>query len=181
MRKGRESAFCGRWGKNGECIANSKDTPHCKKDPIDVFSEMKLRGLVPSFHIHVMYLLAICIFPRSVHLFCCSKIGRPILGVFKSPTDTWLSRIGNETAHFILEIFVLNFRYSVFAVREVWTFNYSFSMVLAYGFWDTVTKFVSRFFEPGRLHLAFKFAKSGYMTFFDKSKRYQKTQTSCWF
>ncbi len=26
---------------------------HCKEDPIYVFPEMKLRGLVPSFHIHV--------------------------------------------------------------------------------------------------------------------------------
>jgi hypothetical protein len=26
---------------------------HCKEDPIDVFPEMKLRGLIPNFHIHV--------------------------------------------------------------------------------------------------------------------------------
>ena len=26
---------------------------HCKKDPIYVFPEMKLRGLLPNFHIHV--------------------------------------------------------------------------------------------------------------------------------
>jgi hypothetical protein len=26
---------------------------HCKEDPIYAFPEMKLRGLVPSFHIHV--------------------------------------------------------------------------------------------------------------------------------
>ncbi len=26
---------------------------HCKEDPIYVFSEMKLRGLVPNFHIYV--------------------------------------------------------------------------------------------------------------------------------
>ena len=26
---------------------------HCKEDPIYVFQEMKLRGLVPNFHIHV--------------------------------------------------------------------------------------------------------------------------------
>ncbi len=26
---------------------------HCKEDPIYVFPEMKLRGLVPIFHIHV--------------------------------------------------------------------------------------------------------------------------------
>jgi hypothetical protein len=26
---------------------------HCKQDPIYVFPEMKLRGLIPKFHIHV--------------------------------------------------------------------------------------------------------------------------------
>jgi hypothetical protein len=26
---------------------------HCKQDPIYVFPEMKLRGLVPNFYIHV--------------------------------------------------------------------------------------------------------------------------------
>jgi hypothetical protein len=35
-----------------------------------------------------MYLWAIYIFPESVCLFCCSQIGRPILGIYKSLTDT---------------------------------------------------------------------------------------------
>jgi hypothetical protein len=26
---------------------------HCKQDPIDVFPDVKLRGLVPNVHIHV--------------------------------------------------------------------------------------------------------------------------------
>jgi len=30
-----------------------KNWPHCKEDPIYVFPEMKLRGLVPNFHIYV--------------------------------------------------------------------------------------------------------------------------------
>ncbi len=44
---------------------------HCKKDPIYVLSEMKLRGLFPNFHIHVS--VSDYIFPGPVHLFCCSK------------------------------------------------------------------------------------------------------------
>ncbi len=37
-----------------------------------------------------LYLWAIYIFPGSVCLFGCSKIGRPILGIYKSLTDTWM-------------------------------------------------------------------------------------------
>ncbi len=61
---------------------------HCKQDPIYVFPDMKLRGFVPSFHIHVS--VSDLFIPTDlVHLFCC-KIGRPILGLYKSLTDTWM-------------------------------------------------------------------------------------------
>jgi hypothetical protein len=45
----------------------------CKKDPIYVFTDMKLRGLVfvPNVHIHV----SVSDFPQSVHLFCYSIFG----------------------------------------------------------------------------------------------------------
>jgi hypothetical protein len=59
---------------------------HCKEDPIYVFQEMKLRGLVPNFHIHV-----------SVSDLCISTICPPILLQF----HFW-----NTCS---------NFRYSVFA------------------------------------------------------------------
>jgi hypothetical protein len=35
-----------------------------------------------------MYLWAIYKFLRSVHIFPCSRIGRPIMGIYKSLTDT---------------------------------------------------------------------------------------------
>ncbi len=59
--------------------------------PIYVFPEMKLHGLVifpkqnynvlsPNIHIYI--------FPGWVCLFSCSQIGRPILGIYISHTDT---------------------------------------------------------------------------------------------
>ncbi len=51
---------------------------HCTLNPIYVFPEMKLHGLVPKSYIHV-----------SVSDFY-SQIGRPILGIYKSFTDTWM-------------------------------------------------------------------------------------------
>jgi hypothetical protein len=51
---------------------------HCTKNQIYVFAEMKLCGLVPNFHIPVS--VSDYIFPGSVCLFGCSKIGRPIPG-----------------------------------------------------------------------------------------------------
>ncbi len=35
-----------------------------------------------------------CIFPGSVCLFCCRKLCGPILGIYKSLTDTWMWKLG---------------------------------------------------------------------------------------
>ncbi len=58
-----------------------------------IFSEMKIGGLSPNTYIHVSFFWAIYIFPRSVCLFCCRKIGGPILGIFKSLTETWMWKL----------------------------------------------------------------------------------------
>ncbi len=44
-----------------------------------------------------MYLWAIFIFPELVCLFGCSKIGRPVLGIYKSFTDTWMWKLVGRT------------------------------------------------------------------------------------
>jgi hypothetical protein len=62
--------------------------PHCKQDLIYVFPEMKLYGLVPNFS-------------RLGHLFCCNKIGGPIVGMYKSLTDTWILEWGTRPRCFI--------------------------------------------------------------------------------
>ncbi len=49
---------------------------------------------------------AIYIFPGSVHIFPCSRIGRPILEIYKSLTDRWVKELGDRTLYSVLEITV---------------------------------------------------------------------------
>ncbi len=45
---------------------------------------------IPTF----MFLCAIYIFSKSICIFCCRKIGGPILEIYKSVTDTWMWKLG---------------------------------------------------------------------------------------
>ncbi len=74
----------------------SLQNPHCTKNSIYVFPEIKLRGLVPSSFSHVS-VSDFYIFPGSVCLFGCRKIGRTILGIYKFLTDTWMWKLGDRT------------------------------------------------------------------------------------
>jgi hypothetical protein len=60
------------------------------------------RNCAASFPIFTfMCLWAIYTFPGSVRIFSCSKIGRPIVGIYKSLTDTYKCRNWAEVAQFL--------------------------------------------------------------------------------
>ncbi len=67
------------------CAASKKEIKellaHCKEIWIYVFPEKELRSLRPSFNIHS--LRKISVFLRSAHIFSCTRIGRPIRGIYK--------------------------------------------------------------------------------------------------
>ncbi len=60
---------------------------------------MKLHGLVPNFHIHV-FVSDLNIPSISPPIFC-SKTGWPIVGIFKSLTETWMWKVGARPRSFI--------------------------------------------------------------------------------
>ncbi len=64
--------------------------PHTAKKFGFMYSQKRLTGLTPYFHIRVSVSDLYTVFPRSVHLFSCSRIGRPIGGIYKSLTKTWM-------------------------------------------------------------------------------------------
>jgi hypothetical protein len=86
---------------------------HCKENPIYVFLFWKLHAHSPNFHIHVFvsdfYILMI-----GPHI-SCSRIGRLIVGIYKSLTDTLMLNWDCVHAIPFLRIF-LNFRYWFFSV-----------------------------------------------------------------
>ncbi len=64
-----------------------------------IFPEIKLCGPLPDSYTF-MFLSAIYIFPQSVCLLCCRKIGGPTVGIYKSLTDNEFG-IGTEAMQFL--------------------------------------------------------------------------------
>ena len=64
-----------------------------------------------------MCLWAIYIFPHSAHLFSCSRIGRPIMGIYKLLTETGSRNWGLRPRSFISGNF--GFEFSVYCLCSV--------------------------------------------------------------
>ncbi len=65
---------------------------HCNENPIYVFLFWELQGLSPNFHIYVS--VSDFYIPRMDPQISWSKIGRSIVGINKSLTDTWMWKLG---------------------------------------------------------------------------------------
>jgi len=48
-----------------------------------------------------MFLRAIYVFPQIVHLFSCRRIGRRVVGIYKSLTEMWMQELGLQLLSFI--------------------------------------------------------------------------------
>ncbi len=66
--------------------------PHCNENPIYVFIFWELRGLSPSFHIHVS--VSDLYIPRISPHISCSRTGRLIVEIYKSLTYTRMWKLG---------------------------------------------------------------------------------------
>jgi hypothetical protein len=67
---------------------------HCNENPTYVFLFWELRGLSPSFHIHMS--VSDLYIPRIGPYILCSRIGRSIVGIYKSLTDTWMWKLAAQ-------------------------------------------------------------------------------------
>ncbi len=76
----------------------------------------KLPGLSPNFHIHVS--VGVLYIPTIGPLFSCSRIDRPILGIYKSLTETWMEELGLRPRSFISGN--ICFEFSVYCLCSAW-------------------------------------------------------------
>jgi hypothetical protein len=70
--------------------------------------EMKLRGLLPNFYIHVS-VINLCTYHTVGPQTQCSRIGGPIMGIYKSLPDTCMQKLGTRPRSFISGNFLYKF------------------------------------------------------------------------
>ncbi len=78
-------------------------TPRCKDSVPKILNKysQKWNLVAPVPIATLIFLWAIYIFPQSVCLFCCRKIGGPMVGRYKSLTKTWMFKLGLRTVSFL--------------------------------------------------------------------------------
>jgi hypothetical protein len=71
---------------------DNRYSTHCREKSIYVFLFWELLGLSPIFHIHL--LVSDSYIPGIGPHISCSRIGRSIVGIYKSLTNTWMWKLG---------------------------------------------------------------------------------------
>ncbi len=104
----------------GPCLLYHYSEVHCNENPIYVFLFWELRGLSPNFHIHVS--VSDLYFLKIVPHISCSRIGRSMVGIYKSFTDT---RIGNEAVKFLFWEYLLR----IFGIGSLQCANKCFKLL----------------------------------------------------
>jgi hypothetical protein len=69
-------------------------TTHCDENAIYVFLFWELLGLSPNFHIHVS--VSDLYIPRIGPHISCSRIGRSIVGIYKSLTECGIGTVAGQ-------------------------------------------------------------------------------------
>ncbi len=67
-------------------LPNLRQNQHCNENPIPRKGIAQAQSQFPQSCVCERYIYTV--FPWSVNIFSCSRIGRPIMGIYKSLTDT---------------------------------------------------------------------------------------------
>jgi hypothetical protein len=85
-------------------------------------------GLSPNFHIHVS--VSHLYIPRIGPHISCSRIGRSIVGIYKSLTDTWMWKLGLRPRNSFSGYICFEFRYCACILVYMKTIIYDWKLVV---------------------------------------------------